>query len=163
MTTGQIIFYSGIGMLILTVILGIVFWIKRPRYTPESAADFSADGQKTQRLRNGYPTDRLTIRREHGQPVVSDTAPLCEETEHLARDRTEALPNTEALEIKRTEKLTLGTEPLTEATTPLEQGNFTVPIQTSNSQVSETELLQESGQQGQTVDISSTTPLGNKE
>ena len=36
MTFGQILFYSGIGLLGLTIILTIVFIIKKPKYTPES-------------------------------------------------------------------------------------------------------------------------------
>ena len=38
MTTGHLIFYCGIGLLIFTVILAVVFWIKRPHYDPDRAA-----------------------------------------------------------------------------------------------------------------------------
>lgn len=63
MTTGQLLFYAGIALLALTVILAVIFLIKKPVYHPENAVYTGSTGQ-TQKLRNGYPTDRLTIRRE---------------------------------------------------------------------------------------------------
>jgi len=118
MTTGQIIFYSGIGMLILTVIIGVAFWIKKPQYTPESAVYHGIDGKGTQKLRNGYPTDRLTVCKEPKCPPVVETISLHDETERLEVERakplpcTEILSDTEASGIQRTEKLKVGTEPL---------------------------------------------------
>ena len=38
MTTGQLLFYAGAALLGLTVILLIIFLIKRPKYQPEGAA-----------------------------------------------------------------------------------------------------------------------------
>lgn len=111
MTTGQIIFYSGIGMLILTVIIGIAFWIKKPRYTPEDAVYQDADGRGTQKLRSGYPTDRLTVRRESEPLLKSDTATLHDRTERLGAEQTEpiigteVLAGTEVLNTQQTEKL----------------------------------------------------------
>lgn len=37
MTTGQLVFYCGAALLALTVILIIIFAIKRPKYQPENA------------------------------------------------------------------------------------------------------------------------------
>ncbi len=92
MTTGQLVFYSGLVLLGLTIITAIIFVGKKPRYTPENAAYSETDGKNTQRLRNGYPTDRLTIRRE--QPVSSvETMPILEETVLLKSEQgTEKLP-----------------------------------------------------------------------
>lgn len=59
MTTGQLMFYAGIGLFGLTVILAIVFMIKKPKYRPENAV--GGDGQ-TVPLRNGYPTEPVTAR-----------------------------------------------------------------------------------------------------
>ena len=37
MTTGQMLFYSGVGLMILTVITAIVFAATKPRYVPDKA------------------------------------------------------------------------------------------------------------------------------
>lgn len=112
MTTGQLLFYSGAALLGLTVILAIIFIIKKPKYIPESAAyDGTAPG-KTQRLRNGYPTDHLTVRRESVKQPSPETAVLSEKMESIM-DTTEKLvattaklPDTAALDAQETEKLT---------------------------------------------------------
>ena len=104
MTTGQLIFYAGVALLTLTMILLIVFAVKRPEYHPESGIYSGGDGT-TIPLRNGYPTNPLTIRRdrpEQAHPVVSD----------------ETVP----LQSQVTETILLGTEtvPLSDSTMPLE-------------------------------------------
>ena len=58
MTTGQLVFYSGVGLLALTVLLGVFFLVKKPKYIPEQAVYEPGAPQQTQKLRNGYPTDR---------------------------------------------------------------------------------------------------------
>ena len=63
MTTGQIVFYAGVALLGLTVLLAIVFLIKKPVYRPETAAASGGDGA-TARLHNAYSTERVTIRRD---------------------------------------------------------------------------------------------------
>ena len=63
MTTGQLLFYGGAVLLGLTVLLAIIFIIKKPKYTPESAAYAEADPGRTNSLCNGYPTDRITVSR----------------------------------------------------------------------------------------------------
>lgn len=63
MTTGQLVFYSGVGLLALTVLLGVFFLVKKPKYIPEQAVYEPGAPQQTQKLRNGYPTDRETRRR----------------------------------------------------------------------------------------------------
>ncbi len=63
MSTGQLVFYSGVGLLGLTVVVLVIFLLKKPRYMPEGGIVGAPDGRKTQKLRSGYPTDALTIRR----------------------------------------------------------------------------------------------------
>lgn len=92
MTTGQLLFYGGVTLLGLTIVLAIVFIIVKPKYKPESGTYDGADPDITQKLLNGYPTDRMTIRRESPRP--SDP----EETELLFDDRTEPMPETEQIE-----------------------------------------------------------------
>lgn len=97
MTTGTMIFFSGVGLLILTIILAIIFALKKPQYIPESAVyDGTVDGS-TQKFRNGYPTDRMTIRREKPQAGDSGTLELGEETELLPEEDAGAIPDTEIL------------------------------------------------------------------
>lgn len=92
MTTGQLVFYSGLVLLALTIIAAIILILKKPQYNPENAVYSGADGKGTQKLRSGYPTDRLTIRRE--QPVSSTEAkPISRETIPLeSKQGTEVLP-----------------------------------------------------------------------
>ncbi|MBE6961245.1 MAG: hypothetical protein E7445_02180 [Ruminococcaceae bacterium] len=59
MTNGQLMFYAGIGLFGLTILLAIVFLIKKPKYRPENA---SVGGGQTIPLRNGYPTEPMTVR-----------------------------------------------------------------------------------------------------
>ena len=120
MTTGEIIFYAGAALLVLTIILAVVFAVKKPQYKPENAAYIGADAGSTQRLRNGYPTDRLTVRAETKSELVSQTALLDERTEILPQ--TDVLPQTALLE----EPTPDGTVPLSEETAPLADG--TVPL-----------------------------------
>ena len=62
-STGQILFYSGAALLVLTIILAVVFIIKKPRYVPENAVYGNETPTRTQKLRNGYPTEAMTRRR----------------------------------------------------------------------------------------------------
>ena len=64
MTTGQLLFYGGVALLGLTVVLAIVFLIAKPKYKLEVEAHQGGDTGRTQPLLNGYPTDRMTVRRE---------------------------------------------------------------------------------------------------
>lgn len=100
MTTGQLVFYAGIGLLGATVLLAVIFLIVRPKYKPENAVYTGGrtDGS-TQRLRNGYPTERVTVRRdgpakaENGLsgPQTEKTEILNEETDVLSDDHTTPL------------------------------------------------------------------------
>lgn len=77
MTFGQIIFYSGFGLLGVTLILMVIFLVKRPRYIPENAAHEIKELDQTQQLRSGYPTDPLTRRHNiAGQRQPQATARL---------------------------------------------------------------------------------------
>ncbi|MEY8316983.1 hypothetical protein AALB19_06620 [Oscillospiraceae bacterium 50-58] len=91
MTTGQMVFYSGVGLLVLTIIVALVFLIKKPKYIPETAVYGDAVSNVTQRLRNGYPTERVTIRRETAQSQPEQG------TELIAGEETELLSQTEKL------------------------------------------------------------------
>jgi len=101
MTTGQILFYSGIALLALTIILAIIFIIKKPKYTPESAAYDTSALERTQGLLNGYPTDRMTIRRDSPQQAL--LARDSEETEPLSDDATEQMTEIKTLDSQQTE------------------------------------------------------------
>ena len=90
MTTGELIFTCGLGLLGLTVLLAILFLVKKPRYTPENAIYSDRVTSETQRLRNGYPTDPLTVRRTSSRKTApvketesTATLPLSQETECL--------------------------------------------------------------------------------
>ena len=106
MTTGQLVFYSGVGLLVVTLILAVVFWVKKPQYTPESAAHDGGEAQRTQKLRSGYPTDPLTRRRD--TPAAPTGTAVLRETERLT--------GTAVLEPepRETEKLERGTAVLEE-------------------------------------------------
>lgn len=166
MTTGQLIFYSGMGLLVLTIILGIIFCIKKPRYIPENAAYDATGDRRTQKLHNGYPTDRLTIRREPERPASPGTVLLQEDTAQLTAEQTaqiqgtEVLTGTETLDYQQTEKLAVETAPLPDGTVPLRQDKETLPIYSASDSVDgETVVLDPSGQSGDTEEISGTTPL----
>lgn len=168
MTTGQLIFYSGIGLLIITIILGVIFWIKKPQYIPENAAYDAIGNRRTQKLRSGYPTDRLTIHREPERPVLPGTVPLQEETVRLTVEQTaqiqgtEVLNGTDTLDHPQTEKLAAETAPLPEGTVQLGQEEETLPLYTPSAAVDvETARLAPSGQSGDTEKINGTAPLSS--
>lgn len=67
MTTGQMLFYSGVGLLVLTILLAIVFLVKKPQYIPEQVGVGPDGSNQTQKLRNGYPTDPVTRGKQEQQ------------------------------------------------------------------------------------------------
>lgn len=79
MTTGQLVFYSGVGLLALTILLAVVFAVKKPRYDPEAAGLGPGTGS-TRKLRSGYPTDPLTIRRASPAGAGVETERLPEDS-----------------------------------------------------------------------------------
>lgn len=101
MTTGQLIFYSGLALLGLTVLIAIIFLVKKPKYIPENAVYGNTGTGQTQRLRNGYPTERQTIRRDKsiksaGSTELINTEMLVQKTSGLFQaEETEILPPTE--------------------------------------------------------------------
>lgn len=131
MSTGQLVFFSGVGLLGFTMILGIIFLVKRPQYIPESVAYASSSDQSTRKLRSGYPTDRLTIRREPEQRNMEGTIPLPQNTARLETEQavspagTVVLQSTEPPREQKTEKLNVGTLPLAEGTMSLIDGKNT--------------------------------------
>lgn len=124
MSMGQLIFYSGVGLLVLTVILGIIFWVKKPQYIPSNASYDGSSDMNTRKLRNGYPTDRLTIYQEAGQKYIPGTTVLQESVEQIGVDRDEPQLSTAVLPktvLLQKEKITMpadGTVLLTDRTVP---------------------------------------------
>lgn len=124
MTTGQMMFYAGAALLAVTVILAVFFMVKKPEYHLENAASVPNDN-RTAPLRNGYPTDPLTVRRDISAKAAGETIPLAEETTPLAEETTPLVEATVPL-AEETAALTEETVPLTEVaalmaeeTTPL--------------------------------------------
>jgi len=76
MTSGQILFTSGLVLLALTVVLAIIFALKKPQYKPENEA--VKDSLNTQKLRNGYPTVQVATQRDGGE-----TEKLSDKTESI--------------------------------------------------------------------------------
>lgn len=147
MTTGELVFYSGVGLLIFTLLLAVVFLIKRPKYVPEQLGHLPDGTGSTQKLRSGYPTDPLTHRRETGgKAAVSVSAPQAAPapkpaavsaapgTVPLEQSAAAPQPGTVPLE-QGTALLEDGTVPLEPGTVPLREG--TVPLQEDGG----TELL----------------------
>ena len=132
MTKGQLIFFSGVALLVLTIILAIIFIIRKPKYIPGNAI-YSEIDKSTQKLRNGYPTDRLTVRRESARSINPDTAVLSGETSKLAAEQTEKLMGTAVLPGSETEKLQEGTAPLLGGTAKLQQTEETAQFHTQDS------------------------------
>ena len=131
MTTGELVFYSGVGLLIFTLLLAVVFRIKRPRYVPEQLSHLPGGTGDTQKLRSGYPTDPLTHRRETGgAESKAPSAPGPRAAAPSEPPAPSAAPGTVPLE--------QGTVPLEQETVLLEPG--TVPLEPRN-EAGETELL----------------------
>ena len=141
MFTGQLAFYSGVALLFFTIILGIIFWVKKPQYIPENATYDGGTDRNTRKLRSGYPTDRLTVQKEEKQAVARGAAVIQEGTERLEEDRcrlfydTEMLPDDGRKEIQGTEKLLSTTSHLAEKVNP--------PDTVATDAVLPTERLQE--------------------
>ncbi len=142
MTTGQLLFYSGVGLLALTVILAIVFAVKKVKYTPSNTS-LSSDPAQTQSLRSGYPTDPLTIRREFPKTdAVSAAMPISQETVPISQG---------------TVPLTQDTVLLSEAATPPIQENTVLLAQQANTPPAEGTVPL--AQQGTALLTEGTAPL----
>lgn len=97
MSTGQFIFYSGFALLGLTIIVAVVFLLKKPEYIPENAVCESAEAGRTQRLQNSYPPEREMIHRESSAELM-ETELLPQETALIFQsEETEILPPTEKI------------------------------------------------------------------
>lgn len=170
MTTGQVVFYSGVGLLVLTIVLGIAFWLKKPQYIPENSAYEGGPEKRTRKLRSGYPTDRLTIRQEPKQPIISGTVVLQENTAQLRTEQGDTLPDTAVLpsvklsKVQQTEKLSVGTVPLAGGTAPLTHDEDTAQLHDcSPASDGKTEVLNPSMQSEDTMELSGTTPLSGSQ
>ena len=74
MSTGQLVFYGGAALLAVTILLAVVFLIRKPVYTPEKAVYDGAAQNRTQPFRSGYPTDPLTVRRDTPEKKAEENA-----------------------------------------------------------------------------------------
>lgn len=156
MTTGQLVFFSGVALLVLTIILAIIFIIRKPKYIPGNVIYGESD-RNTQKLYNGYPTDRLTIRRESARSINLDTAVLSGGTSKLAAEQTEKLMGTEVLPGQGTEKLQEGTVP--GGTAKLQQTEETAqPYTQGGTAVLSTEITKLSEKQTEKLMDSETFP-----
>lgn len=100
MTTGQLTFYSGLALLGLTIITAILFLVKKPTYIPENAVYESAETSRTQQLRNGYPTERETIRREgHIAATELVSTENMETAAVFSEEEGDSLPPTEKIDV----------------------------------------------------------------
>ena len=99
MTTGQLLFYGGVALLGLTVVLAIVFLIAKPKYKPEVEANQGGDAGRTQPLLNGYPTDRMTVRRESAKTAEGSKTDRGQETEMMSDDLTIPMMEDEDMDI----------------------------------------------------------------
>lgn len=141
MSTGQLVFYGGAALLAVTILLAVVFLIRKPVYTPEKAVYDGAAQNRTQPFRSGYPTDPLTVRRDTPEKKAEETLPLAEETVPLTqetpplRDETVPLAAEAVLPVQETVPLTEETVPLTEETMPLTEE--TVPLSADTAPLSE--------------------------
>ena len=134
MTTGELVFFSGVGLLLFTLVLTVIFAIKRPRYMPEELSHEQNPPGNTQKLRSGFPTEAVTRERagktdkivEQGTvPLQQGTIPLQQDTVPLEQGTIPLQQDTVPLE-QGTVPLEQGTVPLEQGTVPLEQG--TVPL-----------------------------------
>ena len=135
MTTGELVFFSGVGLLLFTLVLTVIFAIKRPRYMPEELSHEQNPPGNTQKLRSGFPTEAVTRERagktdkivEQGTvPLQQGTIPLQQDTVPLEQGTIPLQQDTVPLE-QGTVPLEQGTVPLEQGTVPLEQG--TVPLE----------------------------------
>lgn len=170
MSTGQLVFYSGVGLLVFTIVLGIAFWLKKPQYIPGNAAYDQGADKNTQKLRSGYPTDHLTVRREPEQPIMPGTAVFQESTAQLETEQEDTLPDTAVLpnaefpQAQQTEKLGVGTVPLADGTIPLVHDEDTVLLYDhATPPDGETEVLDSSIQADGTEELGVTTSLSDSQ
>lgn len=145
MTQGQMMFLSGAVLLLLTIVLAIIFIIKKPRYSPEQFE--GTDNGATSRFRNGYPTDRLTKRYPLVSEAPAQSVGVEEETEHLQEssklvEETEHL--SESAEVGEATERLQGTSEFCAAEgypRELDLAEQTEPLQGSSELSEETERL----------------------
>ena len=98
MTIGQLVFYGGLALLGLTIIVAIVFLVKKLAYQPENPIYERTAAGRTQPLRNGYPAEKESIR--HGGSKRTEpmqTAAVDNETGTAARETEAFVDETDVL------------------------------------------------------------------
>ena len=132
MTTGQIMFYGGIGLVALALLLLIVFMIKKPKYVPENAVYDASANKPVRDQHAGQHTSAAAVQGfENGSNVSAASQPAAQETTVLPANSEETVPLTEVPEE------TPETVPLAQETEILEGASETVPL------APETEVLTE--------------------
>lgn len=84
MTQGQLLFYSGAALLVLTVLLAVIFVIRRPNYDPGST-----DAQPDDERRGGRGTGGGTASHSAASAGPEATEALQGETTELLREERE--------------------------------------------------------------------------
>ena len=83
MTTGELIFYAGVVLLVTTIITAIIFVVKKPQYNPDKEI-YRLHESGTEPLLNSYPTEPLTIRKTGMEKTESvdnlEIKPIAQET-----------------------------------------------------------------------------------
>lgn len=74
MTLGTLLFSAGAGLLVATVITAMVFFLHKPRYTPEVPLHWDREDQPLPG--NAYPTERQTKVARVGEPLSIDREPV---------------------------------------------------------------------------------------
>lgn len=90
MTTGHLVFYGGLALLGLTILAAIIFLVKKPIYHPEDPIYETTGAGSTQHLRNGFPTEKETIRRGSSKRTESMETEAFDDEADLSVQETEA-------------------------------------------------------------------------
>ena len=85
MSQGEIVFYSGVALFICTIIVAILFTIKKPEYKPENEI-YKMNDARTETLLNSYPTYQLTVRKNKEKVNFNEETSLLEETSILSEN-----------------------------------------------------------------------------
>ena len=81
MTTGQMMFYGGFAMLAITIVLAVVFQIKRPKLTADA---LPVDSAAAQEERKAYTTALLSATKESAKRQKDENATVLLDAEPAA-------------------------------------------------------------------------------
>ena len=107
---GQTLFYGGLGLLALTMIVGVVFLLKKPKYEPSAVAALPPEESGTQPLRNSYPTAKghqaITVQGSVSETERLATELLLEESGSVVTELLKEKQGDEIGRLRETELLT---------------------------------------------------------